>query len=201
MEGKVKKILAVAASARRNGNSDILLEQALLGIQEASPGAQIERLAPYEIPITPCRSCRGCWETGRCVVKDPMQELYVKFSEVDHVVVASPQYFTSVPGHFKVMIDRFQCFWVRTYLLGEPPTPRRNGMLLCVGGMKRDKDYQCTLTLVKTWMSTLNMGCPVSRFYTDLDEPQDALKREDYLEDARRAGVELMRLAEKPARA
>ena len=191
----MKKILAVAASARRKGNSDIILERTLEGILEAEPGVAVETVIPLQLSITPCRSCRGCWETGRCVVQDDMQELYIKFSEVDHVVVAAPIYFASLPGHFKVLIDRFQCFWVRTYRLGEPPRPCRTGMFLCVGAMARERYYGNALAIVKTWMASLNMGCPVSRFYPGLDTVGEVFKYPDYLEDARNAGAELMRAA------
>jgi len=188
------RILAVAASARREGNSDTALHQALAGVRQEAPDAEIETLVPYELTVTPCRSCNGCWNTGRCVVNDQMQEIYAKFAAADHVVVASPLYFTSLPGHFKVLIDRFQCFWARTYRLGRPPEPRRIGMFLCTGAMDRERYYQSTLTIVKTWMSTINMGCPVSRFYPGLDGRKALEAREDYLSDAREAGARLMRL-------
>jgi len=178
----MKTILAIAASARRKGNSDTLLERALEPMRQA--GCSVQIIIPRELSITPCRACNGCWQTGRCVVQDEMQHLYVKFCQADHVVVASPIYFTSLPGHFKVLIDRFQCFWVRTFRLGKPPQPRRTGMFLCVGAMDRDRYFKGCLTSVKTWMAVLNMQCVVSRFYPGLDEKDAALAREDYLLDA-----------------
>ena len=184
------KVLAVAGSARRGGNSDRLLEAALEAMR--SRGAEVETVVPRELPITPCRSCHGCWETGRCVVQDGMQELYPRFCQADHLVVASPIYFTSLPGHLKVLVDRFQCLWVRTYRLGQPPRPRRSGMFLCVGAMDRQRYYRSTLTVVKTWMSTLNATCAVSRFYPGLDGPRDIEGRPEYLADARRAALELL---------
>jgi multimeric flavodoxin WrbA len=189
------RILAIAASARRKGNSDALLACALEGIKDEAPNAEVETIVPYGLPLTPCRSCNGCWKTGRCVVKDEMQQLYPKFCEADHIVVASPIYFTSLPGHFKVMIDRFQCFWARMFLLKDPLTPRRTGMFLCVGAMNRDRYYESTLTIIRSWMLVLNMGCPVSRFYPGLDEKDDTQKRGDYQQDAREAGAELIRLS------
>jgi len=188
------KILAVAGSARRGGNSDTVLERALQGITREMPDAQIETVIPHGLPITPCRSCNGCWETGRCVINDQMQELYAKFCEAKHIVVASPIYFTSLPGHFKVMIDRFQCFWVRTFMFSEPPTPRRTGMFLCVGAMDRERYYEGTLTIVKSWLSVLNVGCPICRFYPGVDEKDDMLERDDYLQDAREAGASLIKM-------
>jgi len=187
------KVLAVRASARRGGNSDTILERALDGVRQEAPGARIETLTPRDLSITPCRSCGGCAKTGRCVVQDEMQALYPKFCEADHIIVASPIYFTSLPGHMKVLVDRFQCFWVRTYVLRDPPQPRRSGMFLCVAAMDRDRYYQSTLTVVKTWMSTLNVGCGIARFYPGMDDRQDILRHEDYQQDARQAGRDLVR--------
>jgi len=195
----MSKVLAVAASARRGGNSDAVLERALAGIKSARADVEVETIIPCELSITPCRSCNGCWNTGRCVVEDGMQEVYGKFTAAHHVVLASPIYFTSLPGHLKVMIDRFQCFWALTYRLGRPPQPRRTGMFLCVGAMQRERYFQGALTIVKTWLSTLNVACPVSRFYSGVDAVGDVLQRRDYLDDAFRAGAELMELSRRHA--
>ncbi|MHC4592795.1 MAG: flavodoxin family protein [Planctomycetota bacterium] len=184
-------VLAIAASARRGGNSDAVLETALDVMRER--GANVETIYPRKLSITPCRSCNGCWETGRCVVKDEMQELYIRFCEVDHIVVASPLYFTSLPGHFKVLIDRFQCFWVQTFRLGEPPEPRRTGMFLCVSALRRKRYFDYTLTIVKSWMASLNMACPVARLYPGVDERTDLVTNHpEYLDDARAAALELL---------
>jgi multimeric flavodoxin WrbA len=167
-----------------------VLEAALDVLRER--GAEVSVIYPRKLTITPCLSCNGCWETGRCVVQDVMQELYPQFEAADHVVIASPLYFTSLPGHFKVLIDRFQPFWVRTYRLKQLPEPRRRGMFLCVGAMNRERYYQCALTIVKTWLSCLNMACDVSRFYGGVDDRKDlATKHPDYLADARAAAEEL----------
>jgi multimeric flavodoxin WrbA len=184
------EILAVAASARRRGNSDTILEAALDVFREK--GAETETVFPRQLDISPCLSCNACFSEGVCVQRDDMQELYVRVCEVDHIVVASPIYFTALPGHFKVMIDRFQCFWARPYKLGRPPTPRRTGMFLCVGAMHRERYYKSCRTTVKTWLSVLNMGCPVSRFFPGLDDRHDVRERPAYLEEARRAAEELL---------
>ncbi|MBS3763898.1 MAG: flavodoxin family protein [Planctomycetes bacterium] len=186
------KILAVRASARRGGNSDTALEKAINGMRHKDPDAKVEILTAYGLPITPCRSCNGCWETGRCVVQDEMQDLYTKFSAADHIIVTSPIYFTSLPGHMKVLIDRFQCFWVRTFRLKDPPEPHRTGAFLCIGAMDRERYFQSTLTIIKSWFAALNVECAISHFYSGLDAADDILEHEDYLEDARQTGIELL---------
>ncbi|MFP4177018.1 MAG: flavodoxin family protein [Candidatus Brocadiia bacterium] len=187
----MSSVIAVAGSARRNGNSERLLDAMLDGMREVDEELEVDKIVPRELDITPCRSCNGCWETGRCVIDDCMQDLYAAFSAADHVVVASPIYFTSLPGHLKVFIDRFQCFWVRTYRLGDPPQPRRKGAFICAGAMDRRRYFESCRTTVKTWLSTLNVGCDVSRFYHGLDAKEDISERDDYLADARKAGREL----------
>ena len=184
-------VLAVAASARRGGNSDAVLEAALDVLRDR--GAAVQTVIPCKLSISPCRSCNGCWDTGVCVQHDAMDDLYVRFSEADHVVVASPLYFTSLPGHLKAFIYRFQCFWVRRARLGSPPEPQRRGMFVSVGAMERERYYQACLTIVKTWMWVLNMECAVSRFYPGVDAKNDLVENHpEYLEDARRAARELI---------
>jgi hypothetical protein len=65
-------------------------------------------------------------------------------------------------------------------------------MFLCAASLGRESFYRASLSIIKTWMMELNMACAVSRFYPDLEGRQDALKRADYLEDARQAGRELL---------
>jgi multimeric flavodoxin WrbA len=185
-------ILAIAGSARRGGNSDTILDAAVEVME--GRGADVERIIPRRLmdDITPCRSCWGCWETGQCVVQDHMQELYLRFSEVDHILVCSPVYFTSIPGHLKVLIDRFQCFWVRTFRMGEGPEPRRRGMFLSVGAMEREEYFQCCQKVIGSWFACLNMKTTVSEFFPGLDAKEDIHERPDYLETARRAADEFM---------
>jgi multimeric flavodoxin WrbA len=185
-----KKILAIRGSARRGGNSDTILDAALEVWRAAA--CRVETLVARELDITPCLSCGGCWNTGRCVVGDAMQDLYPKFMDCDHIVVASPVYFTSLPGHLKVLIDRFQPYWVRAFRLDGAPKRRRTGMFLCIGAMDRDKFFQASRTIVASWMITLNMKCAVARFFTGLDARDDIDGRPDYLEQARAVARELL---------
>ncbi len=185
-------ILVIRGSARRRGNSDSLLEAGLDELNNVEGDLTVDTITARNLNITPCRSCHGCWETGVCVVKDQMQQVYQQCLEAKHIVIGAPVYFTSVPGHLKVMIDRFQCFWVSTYRLGKPPRPRRNAMFLCVGAMENTKFFDSSSLVIKTWLSTLNVKCGVARFYPGLDAPEDIREHPDYLEDAARAAKKLI---------
>ncbi|MHC4457676.1 MAG: flavodoxin family protein, partial [Planctomycetota bacterium] len=55
------KVLGISASPRANGNSDLLLREAISGAQ--SEGAQIEYLRLSDFNIAPCTECNSCYKT------------------------------------------------------------------------------------------------------------------------------------------
>ena len=52
------KILALNGSFRKNGNTEILLKQALMGAE--SEGASVEMIRLTDYKIGPCRGCGLC---------------------------------------------------------------------------------------------------------------------------------------------
>ncbi len=71
------KILGIAGSPRRDGNTDHLLQQVIAGA--SSQGAETKTVILSELNISPCRHCDGCIKTGKCVVDDDMQWLHTRF--------------------------------------------------------------------------------------------------------------------------
>jgi multimeric flavodoxin WrbA len=104
------KVLGLAGSPRRGGNSETLLDRALAGAQDA--GAEVEKVVVHRLKMSGCRHCDGCLETGICVVKDDMQSLYPKLRAMDAFAVASPMFFMAVTSQLKAVFDRCQCLWV-----------------------------------------------------------------------------------------
>ncbi|MEW6410467.1 MAG: flavodoxin family protein [Nitrospirota bacterium] len=130
-------IIGLAGSPRRGGNTEILLDESLLGA--ASNGATGEKIIVSELNISPCRSCNKCLKTGECVIKDDMQILYRKFMDTDRIIVASPIYFQGVTAQIKALIDRCQALWSRRYILKIPIKDRgikRIGATIFAGGQK-----------------------------------------------------------------
>ncbi|MFQ5712025.1 MAG: flavodoxin family protein [Candidatus Geothermarchaeales archaeon] len=117
--GKEEKIrvLGIVCSPRRGGNTEILVNEALLGSSQM--GGETELLLISEYAIEPCDSCRTCRATGRCHIEDDMQAIYPKLLEADGIIIGSPVHFWSVSGQAKVLIDR-------TYSLLYPKLQMRN---------------------------------------------------------------------------
>ncbi len=98
------RIIAVHGSARRGGNTDILLEHAVRGSREE--GAEVLLVRAAELKISGCRGCDKCKETGRCVQEDDMQDIYDDFLAADGYIFATPIYGWGPSGQIKLFLDR-----------------------------------------------------------------------------------------------
>ena len=73
-----KRVLILAASPRKNGNSTILALEAAEGVK--AEGGEADVVPISHLKIAPCNACDSCItkpEVG-CVIKDDMQPLYQK---------------------------------------------------------------------------------------------------------------------------
>jgi len=98
------KLLGIACSPRKGGNTEILVNEALKAAAEA--GWQTERFFMSGKEVAPCKACGTCHKTGSCAIKDDMQELYGLMDQADGIIFASPVYFGSVSAQCKAVMDR-----------------------------------------------------------------------------------------------
>lgn len=98
------KILGIMGSPRKGGNTEILLDAALEKAREN--GVSTFKISLRTKKIVPCNGCLKCTRTGKCVIKDDMQEIYGKMVESDGIIWATPVYFWSMYGQTKVVMDR-----------------------------------------------------------------------------------------------
>jgi len=101
------KVVGICCSPRANGNTEILVKEAIAGATEA--GAVAEMITLRDKDIKPCDGCRGCDKTGKCHIKDDMEPIYQKILDADGLIFGSPVYFWSISGQGKVFMDRLVC--------------------------------------------------------------------------------------------
>lgn len=189
------RVLCIAGSPRRRGNSDRLLDAAVSGI-EAAGGVAI-RLAAAEVAPQPCRGCNACSATGECTTRDSMDEVYALLSSADAVIVSSPVYFAGVPATLKALYDRCQPFWARRYVLKQPPPPRRRpGALLVVGAGGDPFGPECAITTTRSVFAVLDVQMTEVLQVIGPDSPTDVTRRSADLDRA----VEIGRLLVSEAR-
>lgn len=110
------KILGIVGSPRKGGNTEVLVEQVLAVAKDL--GADVEQVFIADNSIAPCDGCESCLATGKCKIKDDMQEMYSKLIEADGIVFGTPVYFWGMTAQAKAFIDR-------TFVL-RPDRPLRN---------------------------------------------------------------------------
>lgn len=188
------RVLGIAGSPRRGGNTDILLAEVMKGA--ASRGAEVKTIILSRLKIAPCQHCDGCLETGRCKVKDDMQMVYDELVRADRIVLASPVHFMGVTAQTKAMIDRCQALWVRKYKLKLPPLGdrqvERKGLFISVGGTKQANLFEPALATVKSLFKVLDIAYAGELLFPGVDEKGAIAKNPEALRQAFLAGQKLV---------
>jgi len=114
------KILALNGSFRKNGNTEILLKQALMAAEAEGARVEILRLTDYR--IGPCRGCGLClFRENVCQVQDDdVRFIFSKVDECDGVILGAPCYFLELTAVVKQLIDR--C-WILGHKIGKVKKP------------------------------------------------------------------------------
>ena len=102
------KVLGIVCSPRKNGNTEIMVEEALKTARDA--GAETDIFLVAGKKIEGCRHCGECTETAKCVIEDAMQELYPLMEAADGIIFGSPVYFHNYTAQAKAIIDRTFCY-------------------------------------------------------------------------------------------
>lgn len=101
------EVVAFCGSARRKGNTALLLNTVLEPLAEAGAKTELVELAGSE--MGGCTACMVCFkeQDGTCAVKkDMLNECVDKMSRADAVILGSPTYFADVSAEMKALIDR-----------------------------------------------------------------------------------------------
>jgi multimeric flavodoxin WrbA len=98
------KILGILGSSRKGGNTETLLDVALRDAEERD--CSVSKVTLRDMTIRPCDGCMGCVTTGRCVIKDDMQDVYEEIRKADGIIWATPVYYWSMSGLTKMALDR-----------------------------------------------------------------------------------------------
>ena len=188
------RILAIYGSPRRKGNTALLLKRAVQGAIEA--GAEVEEVVLRDLKIGPCLEIYGCKETGRCVIQDDFQRVYDQILSCHGLMLASPIFFYTVSAHTKLLMDRCQSLWAKKYWLEKAPKAKRRakrkGLFISVGATKGRRLFDGILLSIRYFFDALDVEPWRYLLYRGLDFEGDVLRHPEYLDEAYRAGKELV---------
>ena len=101
------KVVAFSGSARKDGNTAILIRQVFAELEKAGIETELVQLAGER--LRGCIACYQCWKTkdGCCAVKDDcINDCIQKMRDADGILLASPTYFADITAEIKALIDR-----------------------------------------------------------------------------------------------
>ena len=101
------KVVALNASARKDGNTAILLNAVLAELK--NEGMETELIQLGGKTINGCRACYKCMENAdkHCVVKsDMLNDILDKMVAADGILMGSPTYFSDVTANMRAVIER-----------------------------------------------------------------------------------------------
>jgi multimeric flavodoxin WrbA len=101
------KVVAFNGSARKDGNTAILLERVLQTLESEGIETELIQLAGEQ--IHGCTACRTCFNTKnqRCVIETDNVNAYIqKMVQADGILLGSPTYFSMMTPEMKALIDR-----------------------------------------------------------------------------------------------
>lgn len=166
-------ILILTGSPRKNGTSNLLLENFIKGIDTKKHN--IKRYDTAFLKIDGCSGCYAC-EKGKCIKNDDMQKIYKELQNAELIVFVSPIYYYNFSAWLKRVIDRF-------YAIDEELHTRKEVILLATAYDDKEKvinPIQVELEAICEYFSwnikgkVLALGC---------GEPKDIIKTK-YLDDA-----------------
>ena len=98
------KVLLINGSPKANGNTAIALQE--MEKVFAQNGIETEIIHVGNKAIRGCIACGHCYQNGKCVFDDIVNEVAPKFAECDGLVIGSPVYYASANATLIAFLDR-----------------------------------------------------------------------------------------------
>lgn len=99
------KVLGINGSARKDGNTAIMIKKAFEELEAAGIKTELVQLSGEF--IQPCKACWACGGKGNCVhQKDPFQAIFEKMKSADGIILGSPVYSANISANMQAFLER-----------------------------------------------------------------------------------------------
>jgi len=183
-----KKIIGLSCG-RKNGNSEILLKEALMGAEEF--GVESEIIRAMELRVKPCKGCEACsiamarGKESRCAIKDDDVPWILEKTLVEDcaLIVSTPTYHLRANTYFEAIHERMLPTMFRH---PEILKKTRVGAIICVGGGEPE--------WTPLGLTSVNIFVQHSRKLVDqmqvnfVGRPGAVLMKDEYIKRARQLG-------------
>lgn len=102
------KVLLINGSPNEHGCTYTALSEVASALNQQNVETEILYLG--KTPIAGCIACGKCYESGKCVFQDKVNDVLDKIEEYDGLVLGSPVYYAGPAGQLCAFLDRlFYC--------------------------------------------------------------------------------------------
>lgn len=99
------KVLGINSSARKDGNTAILMEKVFEALNKE--GIETEMIQLSGKIIEPCKACWACGGKRNCVhKKDQFQDIFEKMTQADGIILGSPVYTANISANMQALLER-----------------------------------------------------------------------------------------------
>ena len=192
------RVLALATSPRRHGNSETLLDGMLKAMEQH--GADVTKHALTELKILPCRGCNSCEKNGECVIKkDDTKNILDEMIAADIVIFAAPIFCMGIPSQAKALVDRMQVLRSRKFVLEMPIVPKerkgkRIGVFLSTAGQDWDWVFDSTIPTIECFFGLQDIKKKEIRYLmiNNIDKKGEILKHPTACNEAKLIARQIM---------
>lgn len=105
MEEITVKVLAINSSARKDGNTALLINTVFKELHKE--GIETELIQLGGKMIEPCKACWACGGKKNCIHKNDMfQEIFEKMTQADGIILGSPVYTANISANMQAFLER-----------------------------------------------------------------------------------------------
>ena len=138
-----KSIIVINSTNRKNGNSEVLVNEFINGAKENN---NVEVINLRELNFGFCIGCLACQNTGKCVLNDDISKVIDKVKNADILVFATPIYYYAMSGQLKTFLDRMNPLYIADYKFKE-------AYLFTACADEEDSAMNVAISEVKGWIS------------------------------------------------
>ena len=169
------KVLMINGSPKANGNTAVALEE--MKQVFAAEGIEVESLHIGNLDIRGCTACSRCFETGKCVFDDVVNQAAALLESCDGLVVGSPVYYASANATLMAFLQRlfYSTRFDKTMKVGASVVAARRGGL------------SSTFDELNKFFAISGMPIASSQYWNSIHgrEPGEALQDEEGLQTMR----------------
>lgn len=179
----MKNVLVISSSLRSGSNSELLAKSAADGAKAA--GNKVTFLSLKEKNFGFCKGCLACQNSGKCVIRDDMDDMIGLVRDADAIVFATPVYYYGVSGQLKTFLDRCNPLYIADYKF-------REIYLLTTSAEDGDEVYQTTKAGIQGWVDCFPKATLVDVVSGGgVNNPKEVTFHPELLEQAHELGMKI----------